>query len=194
MLYVESYRNKDNISDLAIVIDTTSKSDNWSKGLSPFFVEGGHLYDKYYAKNAENAWQGSKVYAPHDNNGTPTSDYFLWAQRIWNDTWAHRYPMGKGVKPLYSWWDGQKLDYIEARKKIYIPIYARGVIKTKAFGKLLYLYRTTKKDIYLVDFDGYNHIAMGKSMTEVLNDPNMRMGHAFVLYSLLEKYKEGNKK
>lgn len=191
MLYVESYRNKDNISDLAIVIDTTSRSDNWTKGLSPFLVDGGHLYDNYYAKNVENAYQASKVYKEFDDNGKPKPEYFEWAQKIWNDSWAHRYPMGKGAIPLYSWWKGKALDYIEARKQIYIPIYGRGVIKTKAFGQLLYLYRTTKKDIYLIDFDGYNHIAIGKSMTEVLNDTHMRMGHAFVLYSLLEKYKDG---
>ena len=144
-----------------------------------------------YAKNVENGFQACKVYAPHDDNGKPNKDYFLWAQRIWNDTYAQRYPMGKGVKPLYSWWDGQKLDYIEARKKIYVPIYGRGVAKTKAFGKLLYIYRTTNKDIYLVDFDGYNHIQMNKTLTDVLNDPNMRMGHAFVIYSLLQKMKDG---
>lgn len=191
MLYVEKYWKKDKLPDTSIVIDTTSRSDNWSRALSPFLIEGGHLYGNYYAKNVENAWQGSKVYECHDNNGVPLNDYFLWAQKIWNDSYAHRYPMGKGVKPLYSWWDGQKLDYIEARKKIYIPIYARGVIKTDAFKRLLYMYRTTPKDIYLIDFDGYNHIEEGISLTEVLNDPSKSMGHAFVIYSLLEKYKNG---
>jgi len=191
MLYVEKYWNKDKLPDTAIVIDTTSRSRDWSRGLSPFIIPCGHLYGNYYSVNVENGWGGSKVYAQHDNNGTPTKDYFLWAQRIWNDSYAHRYPMGKGVKPLYSWWDGKKLTYVEARKKIYIPIYARECIKTKAFKQLLQIYRTTKKDIYLIDFDGYNHIEMGKNLTEVCNDPNMRMGHAFVIYSLLEKYKNG---
>ena len=190
-LYVEKYWNKDKLPDTSIVIDTTSKSDNWSRGLSPFLVPCGHLYGNYYSINVENGWGGSKVYKEFDDNGKPKPEYFIWAQKIWRDKWAHRYPMGKGKIPLYSWWDGQSLDYIEARKKIYVPIYARGVIKTKAFKKLLYIYRTIKKDIYLIDFDGYNHIEMGKSMTEVLNDPHMRMGHAFVIYSLLEKYKNG---
>lgn len=194
MLYVESYWNKDKLPDTSIIIDTTSRSDNWTRELSPFIVKCGHLYGNYYSVNVENGFQGSKVYACHDNNGTPTKDYFLWAQKIWNDPWAHRYPMGKGMKPEYSWWDGEKLDYIEARKKIYIPIYARGAVKTKAFQKLLYIYRTTKKDIYLIDFDGYNHIQMGKSMTEVLNDPKKKMGHGFVVYSLLEKYNDGRPK
>jgi len=189
MLYVEAYWNKDRLPDTAIIIDTTSKSRNWTKGLSPFILEAGHLYGNFYAKNVENAWQASKVYECHDNNGMPTKDYFLWAQKIWNDTYAHRYPMGKGVKPLYSWWDGKKLTYIEARKKIYIPIYARSVIKTKAFKQLLYICRTAPKDVYLIDFDGYNHIELGMSLTEVLNNPDKKMGHSFVLYSLIEKIK-----
>jgi hypothetical protein len=191
MLFVESYKNKFNLPDTALIIDTTSKSTDWSKGLSPFVVEGGPLYDKYYAQNVENAWQFSKVYEEFDNDGTPKPEYFVWAQNGWNDKYAHRYPMGKGKIPLYSWWDGEKLTYVEARKKIYIPIYARGVIKTKAFRKLLYIYRSTKKDIYLIDFDGYNHIQMEKTLTEIVNDPHMKMGHAFVIYSLLEKYKDG---
>lgn len=189
MLYVESYKNKLSLPDTAIIIDTTSKSDDWSKELSPFVVRCGALYDDYFAKNVENGWQFSKVYKEYDNNGEPSPAYFEWAQKGWKSSYAYRYPMGKGVVPLYSWWNGEKLDYIAARKKIYVPLYARGVMATKAFKKLLYIYRHTKKDIYLIDFDGYNHIKMGKSLTEVINDPKMKMGHAFVLYSLLEKSK-----
>jgi hypothetical protein len=35
--------------------------------------------------------------------------------------------MGRGAKPEYSLWDGERLDYIEARKRIYAPLYARAV-------------------------------------------------------------------
>jgi len=189
MLFVESYRNKFNLSDDVIVIDTTSRSTNWTKGFSPFIIYGGHLYGNYYAKNVENAWQATKVYKEFDDNGKPAPEYFDWAKKIWNDKWAHRYPMGKGVIPLYGWWDGQKLDYIESRKKIYVPIYSRGVIKTEVFNKLLDIYRTTSKDIYLIDFDGYNHIEMGKTLKDVINDPDMKMGHGFVIFNLLQKMK-----
>jgi hypothetical protein len=189
MLFVESFKNKFTLPDDVIVIDTTSRSDNWTKGFSPFIIYGGHLYGNYYAKNVENAWQFSKVYEQFDNNGIPKPEYFEWSQKGWIDKYAHRYPMGKGIKPLYSWWDGIKLDYVEARKKIYVPIYSRGVIKTETFNKLLDIYRTTNKDIYLIDFDGYNHIKMGKSLIDVLNDPNMKMGHGFVIFNLLTKMK-----
>jgi hypothetical protein len=85
--------------------------------------------------------------------------------------------MGRNRKPLYSYWDGQKLDYIEARKKIYIPLYSRGVIKTDAFKQLLELYKTTDKDIYLVDFDGYNHKKLNMSLKGELTRAIAQIAH-----------------
>jgi hypothetical protein len=184
MLYVESYFKS--IPSNAIVIDTTSRSTNWTKGLSPFILKGGHLYKEYYSKNVENAWQASKVYSEFlDKNGNPSEEYFKWALNIWNSDYAYRYPMGKGRIPEYSYWDGEKLSYVEARKKIYIPIYSRAVKESDAFKKLIYLYKNEEKDIYLIDFDGYNHVKINKTLDEVINDPNKKMGHAFVIYAIL---------
>jgi len=188
MLYVEKYFAK-NIPKDAIIIDTTSRSTNWSRGLSPFLLDGGILYKDYRAENVENAWQASKVYSIHiDKNGDPTPEYFRWADQIWKSKHAMRYPMGKGAIPEYSWWDGEKLNYIEARKKIYIPLYSRAVLTSDAFSTLLDLYRKEYRDIYLIDFDGYNHLKINKSMSEVINDPKMKMGHAFVIHLLLTKF------
>ena len=186
MLYVEKYFAK-NIPSDAIVIDTTSRSSNWSRGLSPFVLDGGLLYGDYRAKNVENAWQASKVYSEFDDNGKPKPEYFAWAKTIWESDRAYRYPMGKGRIPEYSWWDGEKLSYVEARKKIYIPIYSRAVLMSDAFFTLAELYQKETKDIYLIDFDGYNHLKRQKLLNEVINDPNEKMGHAFVVYKLLIK-------
>ncbi|MNV85323.1 hypothetical protein D3C71_1792700 [compost metagenome] len=91
------------------------------------------------------------------------------------------------MKPLYSWWDGKKLDYIEARKKIYAPLYTQAVLKSNAFKTLKSIHESG--DTYcLVDFDGYDYLAMGKNLKDVVNDPNRKMGHAFVLALLLQKY------
>lgn len=38
MLFVESFRNKFTLPDDVIIIDTTSRSNNWTKGLSPFIA------------------------------------------------------------------------------------------------------------------------------------------------------------
>lgn len=93
--------------------------------------------------------------------------------------------MGKGAKPSYCWWGGEKLPYLEARKRVYIPPYAKAVVQTEAFAQLLDLYRT-EGHITLWDFDGYDHLSRGKTLKEVINDPNKTMGHAFILAYLLE--------
>lgn len=172
----------------ATVINTTSRSDNWSKGLSPFFAGPVDLYARYKSYNVENAWQFSKVYYNHvDSQDNPTQEYFAWAKKGWDAIQAYRYPMGKGSVPLYSYWDGDKLTYIEARKKIYIPLYAQAVQKTFAFQKLKKMHEEGG-DLYLWDFDGYNHKALGLTYEQVINDSNRKMGHAFVISMLLESY------
>ena len=66
------------------IINTTSKSKNWSKKLSPFFLGPVKLYDQYVAENMENAWQFSKCYIIHcDQQQKPTEEYFKWAQEGW---------------------------------------------------------------------------------------------------------------
>lgn len=68
MIYVIGYRDK--TPEGSLIINTTSRSKNWSRGLSPFFLNPGNLYGEYSAKNVENAWQYSKVYKEHlDNTG-----------------------------------------------------------------------------------------------------------------------------
>jgi len=169
------------------VINTTSRSTTWSQALSPFFVGPVPLYGRYVAHNVENAWQYSKVYPEHadgkDHN--PTSGYFEWAVKGWTDTVARRYPMGRGRKPLYSLWDGEKLSYLEARKRIYAPLYAQAVLRSRAFDRLLAIHESGES-YALVDFDGYDYLSLGMSLKDVLNDDSRKMGHAFVLAMLLE--------
>lgn len=169
-------------------INTTSRSDTWSRGLSPFFCGPVDLYhhrgELLVAQNVENAWQNLKVYPQHDTNGQPNHFYWSWARKGWASKAAIRYPMGKGAIPLYSWWAGQKYDYIEARKHIYIPLYTVAVIRTLAFQKLREIY-AEKGEVHLWDFDGYNHIALNMSYQEVIECRERKMGHAFVLAMLL---------
>ena len=184
-VYVLGYKDKVPVG--YTVINTTSKSTNWSKGLSPFYVgKNMKLYDNYKAMNLENAWQFSKVYKSMvDDNNNPTKEYFKWAVKGWKDTFAHRYPMGKGAIPLYSLWNGKKYGYVDARKVIYIPLYAREVVKTSAYKELKNRYDNGEK-IALLDFDGYNYVELGYSLYDVVHDDKRKMGHAFVLAMLLE--------
>jgi len=172
------YGPKDNAPD--VVINTTSRSPNWSKGLSPFFLSPVGIN----AYNVENVWQYAKVYKHHvDENNEPTDDYFLWRKNGFNTRRGVRYPMGKGAIPLYSLWKGEKLDYIEARKKIYYPVYSQSVIRSEAYAKLYDIY-ISEGEVHLWDFDGYDY--RHTNLSEVLNNPKRKMGHAFVLAALLK--------
>lgn len=170
-------------------INTTSSCKGMGRNFSPFILGPVSLYPGAVtpkALNVENAWQFAKVYACHvDDNGDPTDEYFKWAKKGWLDRRAHRYPMGKGAIPEYSWWNGKKLGYIEARKRIYFPLYARAVVNTKAYSLLKEGYESGKQ-IVLWDYDGYDHLSMGMTLKDVLNNPNRPMGHAFVLAALIQ--------
>ena len=171
-------------------IDTTSRSRTWSRGLSPFFLGPVPLYPGAPVPTAtcvENAWQYSKVYPEHVGfDGNPSPAYFEWATKGWQDPRAARYPMGKGRKPEYSWWAGERLTYIQAREKVYLPLYVQAVLASSAWGTLLTLYRASE-ELVLWDFDGYDHKKLGMTFAEVVRCESRKMGHALVLAVLLEK-------
>jgi hypothetical protein len=43
-----------------------------------------------------------------------------------------------------------------------------------------------QQDLVLVDFDAYDHRALGYSWADVMNDPERKMGHGFVLAMMIE--------
>jgi len=172
-----------------IIVSTVSNSQGWNRQLSPFILGPCKLYDGYVSQNMENAWQFSKVYKLHtDRLGNPKPRYFDWAVKGWEDKKAHRYPMGKGAIPEYSYWKGKKLDYIQARKRIYGPLYIKAVIETGAWETLISVYEnmTQNNRLVLLDYDAYDHASLGLTLSDVLNDPTRKMGHAFLLAMLLQ--------
>lgn len=186
MIYVINFNFK--TPEGAQVVNTTSRSITWSKSLSPFFVGPIDLYDKYKSVNMENAWQYSKVYEYYlEEDGSVGERYFKWAQDGWSNIRANRYPMGKGIFPLYSWWNDNKLNYTEARKKIYIPLYANAVKQTSAFKKLKELYNPSEP-LYLQDFDAHSLEPGTFNYWDLADNPNIKFGHAYVLAMLLEEY------
>jgi len=167
-----------------MAINTTASSGQWAT-LSPFIIGPCELYDGHVSRNMENAWQFAKLHPKlADAKGEPTPAYWEWAQKGWNDPVAHRFPMGKGAIPLCSLWQGRRLGYIEARKAIYGPLYAQAVQKTSGWAELQTAYRNCRQ-IYLRDYDGYDHDAAEATLSQVLNNPRKIMGHAFILKMLL---------
>jgi hypothetical protein len=143
---------------------------------------------KDYEKNHE---EGSEIFV--DASSLPTGKYFEWRDFGWNSPKAFRFPAGKENvgKCRYSWWkvDGefQRLVYIPARKQIYIPLYARAVVKTEAYRRLVEL-RDSGKNLLLIDFDGYNihHPRYNFTYNDAIHCKWLKMGHCFVLAMLLE--------
>ena len=172
-------------------IDTTSRADTWTRGLSPFVLGPCPLYQGHTARIMENGWQFAKLYAEFAKpNGYPAPEYWKWARAGWLSKRANRYPVGKGAKPLCHFWDGECLSYIAARKRIFIPLYVRALFGSPAWRGLQKI-RVREKQIYLRDFDGYNHEAAGMSLTEVMNNLKRTMGHAFVILMMLQAYDQG---
>lgn len=170
----------------AAVVNTTSGSEkDWQRDLSPFHLGPIDLYGEHTAYNLENAWQFSKLYAVHASpDGTPSETYWRWAKIGWTDPIARRYPMGKGAKPKCAVWEGEYLGYIDARKRIYAPLYAEAVIKTDGWKRLKEIYEN-EKTLILRDYDAYEYEKLGMNLSQVLNLPSKKMGHAFVLAMLL---------
>ena len=163
---------------------TVSKAaDDWQRELSPFHLGPVPLYDGRTARCMENAWQYAKVYAQHaDASGQPLPHYWHWAEEGWAKP-AVRYPMGKGAKPLYLLWQGERLGYIEARQRVYWRLYRDAVQATAGFNTLRSLHE--QGPLCLFDFDGYDHEAMGLTLADVIRLTNRPMGHAFVLKAML---------
>lgn len=169
-----------------LTINTTTSSKTWSRNLSPMLLGPVEVRPGLIAQNVENAWQFSKVYKQHTDQWGPTPEYWKWAMQGFSDSYARRYPMGKGAIPEYSVWNHEKLGYIEARKKIYVPVYSKAVIDSGWYEKLKQEYEKNGNEIALWDFDGYNYVKLGMTLEQVLNDPTRKMGHAFVLAMMLE--------
>jgi len=182
---------KDPKGDFPWFINTTSRSSNpFGREFSPFFLGPVVMYKGSpagEALNVENAWQFSKVYKKYvGEDGEPSNDWRVWARKGFRNPKAFRYPMGKGAIPEYSYWNGEKLSYIQARKKIYIPLYKTAIKqhRQEPFKKLCNIYERERR-LTLWDYDGYNRKNLNMSPEEVVNNEELTMGHAFVVEQLL---------
>lgn len=191
MIKVCGPKDKPEPNDKVMIINSTSSSKTWTKQFSPFFLGPVQMPSGEVSQNVENAWQFSKVYPQYvDIYKNPADSYWQWARQGWASTYAYRYPMGKNTKPLYSFWNNQKLDYIEARKTIYIPIYEDAVKASGYFEPLVEFTQDCIWDgveIYLFDFDGYDNSRLNLSYAQVIENPKRKMGHGFVLSAMLNR-------
>ena len=200
---------EDNLNDY-IVIDVTSRvmrdkaflsnHPSFPKDVSPFFVGPITSSDEYWRWrkswfDKEKVTDKSASRRPHSLLGYKDKDC-LFSVYYANGVW-------------------ERLSYVEARKKIYIPDYARYIVNTESYKWMKEQYDKGKK-IALVDFDGYNysynkakeklynsyinkckvnHIVPTKSLKDYLALNSMKdvidcaftpAGHGFIIKMLLE--------
>ena len=174
-----------------VFINCTSSGEGAEQDLSPFNLGPCRLYANHTAQIMENGWQFSKVYPQQvDGTGQPTPEYFEWAEKGWATQRANRHPMGKEMnrKEAFHWWNGEPLAKVQARKRIYVPLYVEQVIKMDMFSVLKNTWEEQVEPdadatLYLMDFGTRPY--GNRSLTDVLNNPKYSMGHGFVLAMLL---------
>lgn len=178
MIIIESKKKKpENILKKypdAILCDVTSKAKDSLIKLSPFYPHGGipvPFSDGYTATCVEAIWQGLKVFENSDIDTNMFRNDTM--KNIKRTVRKYGTPLGhrKGVNGT------ELLDYLEARKQIYIPAY-RWVLENKVYGIIEKLRMASKiKTIVLLDYDTNSDV-------ENLKKP---LSHA----SLIKAYVEG---
>lgn len=208
-----------------ILIHTSGK--HLGAQLSPYILknEQGHIL--------ENIWQFSKIYEKVDEqkipisrynpdriiwqhpaevhifDHEPTNEYWNWRRKGFENWYAVRYPAGfknrhKCICAIDN--QGENLDYITARKRIYCYEYSRLAPKTEDFKKLRKLV-LSGKNIQILEVDGpdpnlnyypYDQISVenpGLEMNEeviktLLNDTRKPFGHGYTIAALLLDHPE----
>lgn len=202
-------------------IDATSGSANrWGSvsatQVSPLYMGPVMDCDGEQCNCFENAWQFRKVY-PQLGHWDEAEQKPSEAWHQWRRAGYQKLKNGKGLRlpddvaqlkkewrqapahlkdtkrwtPKGCWWQGELLGYIEARKRFYVPEYARYVQQTEAFKEMQKLVQGGAK-VMVLDFDGppLAQYPRGmdvtlENMQRMLDEPAYPFGHGYVLACLL---------
>lgn len=157
----------------AILADVTSTAKDGLVKLSPFYPHGGipvPFSEGVTASCVEAIWQGLKVFENCDIDTSLFENHTM--RNIKRTVRKYGKPLGhrKGVNGT------ELLDYIEARKQIYIPSY-RWVLENKVSDIISRLKEATKtKIIVLLDYD----------INCDVNDPTKPLSHASLIKAFVE--------
>jgi len=211
MLPVRVYAPRGKFPEGAVRVNVTSKAtalmpdDHKSdlgdvqpfRALSPFLMGPVTVVPGKKALEAlrmENGYQFTKLYQLHaTRDGAPMEDHARWLLDGIYDDKPHRFPMGRGKKPLGAVWRNRIIGYVEARLRIYIPTYVEAICRDSdafaAYVQLRELHARTSaagQELALYDYDGYDHVKKQTTLASVAANDKKKMGHAFVLAALLE--------
>lgn len=164
------------------------------KGHNQYGVLGPYLLKDDQGRILENIWQFSKVYKKvpattqyysrynktitwkypeekHiDDNGQILPAYWQWRNKGMSNLYAIRYPVGihHMHECLYAIKDDNienKLDYIEARKQIYVPIYCELAKKESLFSQLQNRLESGE-NLLIIEVDGPHQESLEYYMNE----------------------------
>ena len=117
---------------------------------------------QYYSRfNKIVIWQyHEEEHVDDDDNILP--EYYDWQKAGFNCKWACRYPVSyyHRTKCLYMLYNGEKLDYIQSRKKVYLPLYLSSVVLKKEWKQLkerLY----NGENLLILECDGPHQESLG---------------------------------
>ena len=185
MILIESHKKKlENILKKypgAILADVTSKATDSLVKLSPFYPHGGipiPFSNGMTATCVEAIWQGLKVFENSDVDVCLFKNDTM--KNIKRSVRKNGRPLGhrKGVN------GSELLDYIEARKQIYIPTY-RWMLENKVSSIIERMKEASKtKTIILLDYN----------TNQDVDDASKPLSHAFLIKAYIEGiYPYGNK-
>ncbi|MCR4660713.1 MAG: hypothetical protein K5765_01775 [Clostridia bacterium] len=196
-------------------VTSCNRDNTVVQDLSPLYIGPVVSSDGIVATTFENLWQYGKVYpriydankkivAGIDAEGNPTPNFWDWRRRFYETKHVKgdRHPAfpasvrhrdcrytvyfekdENGVQQL------KKLGYVESRKKIYIPEYAKLVVGTNTFKRLKKMVEEGTK-LALCDFDAWNYygpnLDQNVTIKDVVNNPAYKVGHGYVLKMLLQ--------
>ena len=154
MIYVENKKKSSKtlakLYPVAEVVDVTSKGDFPFVKLSPFYPHGNipvPFSQNYFAKSVEGIWQGLKVFELEDIDSSKFEIEDM--KGIKRTVRKFGKPLGhrKGIH-------GQELlDYLSARKQIYLPSYA-WVLQNATTREIDLLVDIAKRtDLVLLDYE-----------------------------------------
>ena len=177
MILIESHKKKpENILKKypgAILADVTSKATDSLVKLSPFYPHGGipiPFSNGMTATCVEAIWQGLKVFENSDVDVCLFKNDTM--KNIKRSVRKNGRPLGhrKGVN------GSELLDYIEARKQIYIPTY-RWMLENKVSSIIERMKKASKtKIIILLDYN----------TNQDVDDASKPLSHAFLIKAYIE--------
>jgi len=209
------YKNIDVTSgSMNVVVNPITKERCKAYTLSPI---KGDTYpivetDGVVFHNFEMYWQGNKAYKElgHVVKNEKTGEWDLTAKFwAWRKKWAavkydkknkykRKLPGTSGIKPIFGYYEGKKLTYVEARD-VYLRKYCEKIKELPVMDALLEKLKNGEK-IMLIDGDGpflseypQGHEPTTEFIQKMSDDPNHPFGHgycvAYILYILYNVWK-----